>query len=155
MRFIIHPSLYYTGIVLSKGNCVLFYAECRGRHFPQDCASAGRRGRRPLQGLCGGGKILHCVQNDRLFVGDGACDIPQAGFVQTAGKILRLCLRITGSFKPPLCKGRCPTGGGIVTYQMRRRHLTSSLFSFTYYFLMRDAEGVVPYGIERMTGNPM
>jgi len=42
-------------------------------------------------------------------------------------------------------QGLCGRGGGIVTYPIRRRHLTSSLFTITYYFLMRCVEGAAPY----------
>ena len=74
-----------------------------------------------------------CFEND--FVG--------AGF-HARGSSKRLPYN---RYLPPLCKGRgtIEDGGGIVAYQMRRRHRTSSLLPFTYYFCTRDAEGVVPY----------
>ena len=74
-----------------------------------------------------------CFEND--FVG--------AGF-HARGSSKRLPYN---RYLPPLCKGRgtIEDGGGIVAYQMRRRHRTSSLLPFTYYFCTRDVEGVVPY----------
>ena len=99
----------------------------------------------------GGGKILHCVQNDRLFVGDGACDIPQAWFVHLRDVVESLHHSPNGP--PPFRQGRQPHPTGLRQWGRQDSSLLHGESKPPPYIIYGRAQRPSPTGLCRRGGD--